>query len=304
MQLGYVTAIVPDASLEDAFEIAEENGYDCMEVMCWPPGKATRRYAGVTHIDVLSLDDSQIESINELQEEHDVTISGLGYYPNALSPDLDEAKIAVEHIKAVIEASAKLGVNTMTSFIGRDWTKSVEDNWPRFLETWKPIIDVAEKHQVRVAIENCPMYFTNDEWPGGKNLAHSPDIWRRMFDDIPSDCFGLNFDPSHLVLQHMDYVQPLADFADKLFHVHAKDLRIDRHRLNQVGTFANPNLWHSPKLPGLGDIDWGKFFGALVDTGYNGPVCVEVEDRAYEGSHEDCLRALCQSSNYLRMFVV
>ncbi|WP_436715349.1 sugar phosphate isomerase/epimerase family protein [Roseiconus lacunae] len=304
MQLGFVTAIVPDASLEDAFSIAGEIGYDCMEVMCWPPGKAERRYAGITHIDVLALDNAEIDRLQKLQSDTGVTISALGYYPNVLSPDQAEADQGCQHIKSVIKATARLGLTTMNTFVGRDWTKSVDDNWPRFLETWKPIIDVAEEHGVRVGIENCPMFFTADEWPGGKNLAISPDIWRRMFDDIPSDCFGLNFDPSHLVLQQMDYVKPLADFADKLFHVHAKDLRIDRLRLNEVGVFANPNRWHSPKLPGLGDIDWGRFFGALVDAEYDGPVCVEVEDRAYEGSHADCLRALRQSHNFLRSFVV
>ncbi|OYP32252.1 sugar phosphate isomerase/epimerase family protein [Rhodopirellula sp. MGV] len=304
MELGFVSAILPDASLEDVFENASGLGFDCVEVMCWPPGKAARRYAGITHVDVLSLDENAIDQINVFQEDYGVKISALGYYPNALAPDAEEAQLASEHIKAVIEASAKLGINTMNSFIGRDWTKSVDDNWPKFLETWKPIIECAEQNGVRVGIENCPMFFTNDEWPGGKNLAVSPDIWSRMFEDIPSDHFGLNFDPSHLVLQHMDYIKPLRDFAGKLFHVHAKDLRIDQHKLDQVGVFANPNRWHSPKLPGLGDIDWGKFFGTLVETGYNGPVCVEVEDRAYEGSQDDALRALQQSHNFLRSYVV
>ncbi|QEF98063.1 Inosose dehydratase [Stieleria maiorica] len=304
MQLGYVTAILPDADLKQVFQTAAQIGYDCVEVMCWPKGKATRRYAGITHIDVHVLDDATVQSIHSLQQESGVTISGLGYYPNALSPDREEAALAVEHIRAVILAAAHLGIGTMNTFIGRDWTKNVDDNWPRFLETWKPIIELAEKHDVRVGIENCPMFFTNDEWPAGKNLAHSPAIWQRMFDDIDSDHFGLNFDPSHLIFQHIDYLAPLAEFADKLFHVHAKDVRVDRAKLDRVGVLANPNEWHSPKLPGMGDVDWGQFFGALTDTGYNGPVCVEVEDRAYEGSDEDCLRALKQSYTFLRNYVV
>lgn len=304
MQLGYVTAILPEANLQQVFQTAAEIGYDCVEVMCWPLGKATRRYAGITHIDVHSLDDATVESIATLQQDSGVAISGLGYYPNALSPDHNEAELAVEHIRAVIVAARRLGIGTMNTFIGRDWTKNVDDNWPRFLETWKPIIELAEQHDVRVGIENCPMYFTDDEWPAGKNLAHSPAIWQRMFDDIPSDHFGLNYDPSHLVFQHVDYLAPLAEFADKLFHVHAKDVRVDRARLDRVGVLANPNEWHSPKLPGMGDVDWGQFFAALTDTGYDGPVCVEVEDRAYERSDEDCLRALKQSYNFLRNYVV
>jgi sugar phosphate isomerase/epimerase len=271
--------------------------------MCWPKGKATRRYAGITHIDVAELDDRMVDSINALQEKYGVKISGLGYYPNALAPDESEAQTASEHIQAVITATARLGLTRMNTFIGRDWTKSVDDNWPRFLETWRPIIKHAEDQGVKVGIENCPMLFTADEWPGGKNLAGSPAIWRRMFNDIPSDHFGLNYDPSHLVFQHMDYLKPMREFSDKLFHVHAKDVRVDQHLLDDVGILAHPNDYHSPKLPGMGDVDWGKFFSVLTDTGYRGPVCVEVEDRAYEGSLEDRKLALMQSHSFLRNFL-
>lgn len=304
MQLGFMTAILPDSGLTEVFQTAADIGYECIEVMCWPVGKSTRRYAGITHIDVNSLDDATVESIKSMQQESSIAISGLGYYPNALSPDLEESEQAVKQIRAVIQAADRLGIRTMNTFVGRDWTKDVDGNWPRFLEIWKPIIQLAEQHNVRVGIENCPMFFTNDEWPGGKNLAHSPAIWERMFNDIPSDHFGLNYDPSHMVFQHMDYLAPMVEFADKLFHVHAKDLRVDRDRLNRVGVLANPNQWHTPKLPGMGEVDWGKFFGALTDSGYDGAVCVEVEDRAYEGSHQNCIRALQQSYNYLRSYVV
>lgn len=303
MQLGYVSAILPDLSLEEIFATAADIGYQCVEVMCWPQGKSTRRYAGITHINVAELDDAALASIAELSAKYGVAISGLGYYPNALSCDDAEAEQAVEHIKSVITATSMLGLTRMNTFIGRDWTKSVDDNWPRFLETWTPIIRHAEDQGVKVGIENCPMLFTEDEWPGGKNLAGSPVIWRRMFNDIPSDNFGLNYDPSHLVFQHMDYLKPMREFSDKLFHVHAKDVRVDQHRLDDVGILAHPNLYHSPKLPGMGDVDWGKFFSVLTSVGYQGPVCVEVEDRAYEGSEGDCKLALLQSHTFLRNFL-
>lgn len=303
MQLGYMSAILPDQTLEEVFAVAEEIGYECVEVMCWPQGKATRRYAGITHINVAELDEARIGSINELSAKYGVSISGLGYYPNALTADAAEAEQAIEQIRAVITATAKLNLTRFNTFIGRDWTKSVDDNWPRFLETWTPIIKHAEDHGVKVGIENCPMLFTADEWPGGKNLAHSPAIWRRMFSDIPSDSFGLNYDPSHMVFQHMDYLKPMRDFTDKLFHVHAKDVRVDQFRLDEIGILAHPNLYHTPKLPGMGDVDWGKFFSTLTDVGYRGPVCVEVEDRAYEGSLDDCKLALKQSHDFLRNFV-
>ncbi|MEM9353482.1 MAG: sugar phosphate isomerase/epimerase [Planctomycetota bacterium] len=303
MQLGFVSAIVPELSLEDVFATAAESGYYCVELMCWPPSKADRRYAGVTHIDVSEFDKTHAAAVSALAESHGVAISALGYYPNPLAADQDAADHAVAHLRKVIAAAALLGVNRVNTFVGRDPAKSVDDNWPRFLEVWAPLVAHAEQLGVRIGIENCPMLFTADEWPGGQNLAVSPANWRRMFEAIPSSCFGLNYDPSHLVWQQMDYLAPLRDFADRIFHVHAKDVRVDRHKLDQVGILATPLEYHCPKLPGLGEIDWGRFFSVLGDTGYDGPVCVEVEDRAYEDSLDSRKLALDQSCNYLRNFV-
>ena len=304
MKLGFVSAILPELSLASLMTLANKIGYDCVEVMCWPKGIAERRYAGVTHIDVTQLDDHKIDEIHQLVDKTGVDISGLGYYPNPLTPDEEEAKTATNHIKALILGAKSLGIKNLNTFVGRDWTRSVDENWSRFEKTWKPLIALAEESNIRIGIENCPMFFTNDEWPGGKNLAFSPAIWNRMFDAIPSDHFGLNFDPSHLIWLHIDYDQALLDFADKIFHVHAKDVRLDKNRLNQVGILANPLEYHQPKLPGMGDVDWGRFFSILTDTGYDGAVCVEVEDRAYEVSLERRKAALIQSQRYLHQFVV
>ena len=208
----------------------------------------------------------------------------------------------MEHLKAVIKAAESMGVAVVNTFIGRDWTTSIDANWPRFLATWRPLITFAEDHGVKIGIENCPMSFTKDEWPGGKNLAISPAVWRRMFNDIPSPSFGLNFDPSHFVWQHMDYVKALREFRSHLFHTHAKDVRIDLDGLNEHGSTAFPMLYHTPKLPGMGDVNWSKFFSTLSEV-YSGPVCIEVEDRAFEGSLEARKEALRISRNYLRQFV-
>ena len=303
MKLGFVSAILPECSLDAVFQTAQTIGYDCVEIMCWPHGKAERRYAGVTHVDVDADAGANREQLARLAEETGVTPSGLGYYPNALAPDAAEAELAANHIQKVIQATADLGLTNFNTFIGRDWTRSMDENLERFVEVWKPIIALAEERGVKVGIENCPMLFTADEWPGGKNLAISPSVWNRMFEAIPSPNFGLNYDPSHMIWQHMDYLAPMRDFADRLFHVHAKDVRLDQHRLDQVGILAHPNDYHVPKLPGMGDVDWGKFFSTLTDTGYDGPVCVEVEDRAYEGSLEARKASLVQSHTYLRNFV-
>ncbi len=303
MKLGFVSAILPDLSLDEVLRFASAERFSCVELMCWPKGKAERRYAGITHIDAAGLTPDTAARIAAQADDAGVAISGLGYYPNALTPDREEAQVYIDHLRKVILAAEYLGVGVVNSFIGRDWTRSVDENWPRFLEVWRPLVRFAADHGIRIAIENCPMLFTRDEWPGGKNLAHTPAIWRRMFNDIPDDNFGLNFDPSHLIWQRIDYVRAVREFAGRIFHVHAKDARVDQHRLDEVGILATPLEFHTPKLPGLGDVDWGRFVSVLTDTGYQGPVCIEVEDRAYEGSVENRKAALRQSAAYLRQFL-
>lgn len=301
LQLGFVSAILPDWSLEEVFKFASENDFDCVEVMCWPMGKAERRYAGVTHIDVTDFTDKDAADIKALQEKYGVFISGLGYYPNPMTPDKEEQKTYTDHIKKVIAASAKLDVNVMNTFIGRDQHRAIDDQWGEMLDLWKPIVAFAEEQGVKIGIENCPMLFSHDEWPGGKNLAYSPAVWRRLFADIPSDNFGLNFDPSHLVWLGIDYVRAIREFYPKFVHVHAKDERIHSDKLYEHGIMGVG--WHDPKLPGLGSVDWGAFFAALTDTRYKGPVCIEVEDRAYEATPEDVQTSIRQSGRYLRSFM-
>jgi len=289
VQLGFTTAILPDQSLEQVVKFAAAEGFDSIEVMCWPVGKAERRYAGVTHVDVTNLRKGDAARIQDLLGEAGVRISALGYYPNPLVADGNEARVYTNHIKRVIRAAETLGVGVVNTFIGRDHTRSIEENWPVFKRRWPPLVAFAEEHGVRIGIENCPMLFTADEWPGGKNLAYCPAIWRRMFEEIPSKSFGLNYDPSHLVWQQIDYVAPVREFARRIFHVHAKDARVDGARLADVGVLAMPLEFHTPKLPGLGDVDWGRFFSALTD--------------AYEGSLRSRKAALRQSAAFLRQFI-
>jgi sugar phosphate isomerase/epimerase len=303
LQLGFASAILPDLSLEEVLGVAATQGYRCVEVMCWPKGKAERRYAGVTHIDVVGFGAREADDVKALVAKHGVAISALGYYPNPLTPDLAERKVYIDHIRAVIDAAHLLGLANVNTFIGRDQSKSIDANWPAFEEVWPPLIRYASERGIKVGIENCPMLFTDDEWPGGKNLAISPAVWRRMFASIPDANFGLNYDPSHMIWQHMDEVQPIFDFAERLHHVHAKDVRIERSGLAAHGVMGVPLQYHTPKLPGLGEVRWGTFFAALTQVGYRGPVCVEVEDRAYEGSLEDRKASLAQSARFLRQFI-
>ena len=303
LELGFVSAILAEKSFDEVIEFASGNGFKCVEIMCWPKGKAERRYAGVTHINVDELDDKKVAEIQATLKKHNIYISGLGYYPNPLDADVKQAEYFIEHIKKVIKAAAKLGVPVVNTFIGRDPKKNVEENLEKFAEVWPAIIKVAEENNVKIGIENCPMLFTRDEWPGGKNLAITPAIWRRMFEIIPSPNFGLNYDPSHLVWQQMDEVKPIYEFREKLFHIHLKDVKVFREKLNEVGIMAYPLEYHSPKIPGLGDVNWRGFFSALTSVKYRGPVCIEVEDKAFEGSEDDINTAILTSRNYLQQFL-
>ncbi len=304
MKLGFVSAILAELSLEQVLSFAAEAGFSSVEVMCWPPGKADRRYSGVTHLDVSTFGPDDVQRVHELTARYGVAISGLGYYPNPLSADAVESEIAVAHLHRLIDASAALGINVVNSFIGRDPVRSVEANWPRFLEVWLPLIGHAQERGVRVGIENCPMLFSQDEWPGGKNLATTPSVWRRLFDAMPSKSLGLNYDPSHMIWQQMDYLGPLAEFRDRLVHIHAKDARIERKALDDHGVLSYPKLWHTPKLPGMGDIHWGAFLGALADAGYDGHVAIEVEDRAFEGSIEKRKESLVISRRHMIQYMM
>ncbi len=304
MKLGFVSAILADYTFEEMIDCASEMGYQCVEVACWPQGKAERRYAGVSHINVDELSDEKIAYLQAYCREKNVEISSLAYYPNTLDPDLDKRAAAVEHLKKLMVASKRMGINMVTTFIGRDQTKTVEENLEIFEQVWKPLIALAEENQVKVAIENCPMLFDAGQWPGGQNLATTPKIWREMFSRIPSDYFGLNYDPSHFVWQQIDYLKPLYEFKDKIFHVHYKDIKLYPDRLNDVGVMGYPLEYMAPKLPGLGDVDWGAYVSALRDIGYDGYTCVEVEDRAFEGSQEDVKKSLLLSKRYMEQFVI
>ena len=303
MHLGLVSAILDQSDFYEMIDIVAENGLDCVEVACWPAGKAERRYAGVSHIDTENLTKEQAEEYKAYAAEKKVAISALAYYPNPLDENLEKRQRVIDHIYSVIDAAKLMEINLVTTFIGRMPTKTISENLKEVEKVWKPILAYAEKQKVKIAIENCPMLFTEDEWPGGQNLMTTPALFRKIFDLLDSDYLGLNYDPSHFVWQQMDYLAPIYEFKDKLFHVHYKDIKVYRNKLQKVGVMATPLEYMSPKLPGLGDVDWGKYVSALTDVGYSGYTCIEVEDRAYESDYEDVKRSIKQSTHYLRNFV-
>ena len=303
MKLGLLTAICDGMTFEEVVDFAAENGLECLEVACWPAGGANRRYAGVSHIDVANLTEEKAAEINAYCKSKGVEISALAYYPNPLDPNKEKAEAAIAHIYKLMDASKMLGVNMIGTFIGRDPSKNVDENIELVKEVWTPIVRYAEKIGVKIAIENCPMLFTNDEWPGGQNIMTSPANWRKVFAVLDSPNLGLNFDPSHFVWQQMDYVKAIYDFKDKIFHVHYKDIKMYPEKLAEVGVMATPLQYMTPKIPGLGDVNWSKFISALTDIRYEGYSVIEIEDKAFEKSLDDAKRAIKQTANYLRGYI-
>lgn len=304
MKLGIVSAIYDGFTFEQVLEDLNKNGCSCVEVACWPQGKAERRYAGVSHIDVDNTSEEYVDYIRKITSEKGIEISSLAFYPNTMDGDIQKRQANIDHLKKVINMSSLLGVNMVTTFVGRDQTKTVEENIEIFKEVWPPIVQFAEQKGVKIAIENCPMLFGADQWPGGQNLFTTPKLWRQMFDIIDSDNFGINYDPSHFIWQQIDYLKPVYEFADKIFHVHFKDIKLYKDKLDNVGIMAYPLEYMSPKLPGLGDVDWGKFVSALTDIGYDGYTCIEVEDKAFEQSKQKILDSIELSCRYMRQFVI
>lgn len=304
MKLGLVSAILDNATFEELIDVVAENGLDCVEVACWPQGKAARRYAGVSHIDVANLTAEKAAELNAYANSKGVEISSLAYYPNPLDEDLEKRQEVIDHLYKVIDGSAILGVNMVTTFIGRMPSKSVSENLAEVKKVWPAILEYAADKSVKIAIENCPMLFTEDEWPGGQNLFTTPAIWRQVFEVLPYDNLGINYDPSHFVWQQIDYIAPLYEFKDKIFHVHYKDIKVYQDKLKDVGVMATPLQYMSPKLPGLGDVDWGKYVSALTDIGFDGYTCIEVEDKAFEKTDRDVKNSITLSARYLRNYVI
>lgn len=306
MKLGFVSAILDGYSYEDMMAQAKKIGYECVEVACWPEAKAERRYAGVSHINCEKVlaDESYAGHVLDVAKDNGVEISSLAFYPNTLDPDLKKRHDNVEHLMNVIRASHRLGINMVTTFIGRDQNRNFEDNLMIVKEVWPDILDLAKELGVKVAIENCPMLFGPDQWPGGQNLMTTPHNWKKIFEILDYDNLGINYDPSHFVWQMIDYVEPVYEFKDKIFHVHFKDLKLLKSKLNQVGILAYPLDFMAPKLPGLGDVNFSRFVSALTDIGYNGYACVEVEDRSFEDTPQRILDSLTLSYRYMKNFVI
>ena len=303
MKLGILTAPFPDTPLTEVAAWAGSVGFEALEIACWPKSAGpSRRYAGTSHIDVAALSKAEAGEIVAALGEKGQTVSALGYYPNPLHPDADHRATVIAHLKKVIEAAGLMGVGVVNTFCGGDARQTVDDNWQEALKVWPALIAHARDHGVRLAFENCPMIFSNDEWPGGHNIAYSPYVWRRIIETWDG-AVGMNFDPSHLVWQMIDQARFIREFGAHMLHVHAKDLMIDHDGLYERGILSAGIGWQVPRMPGLGDVDWNGFFSGLYRAGYDGPVIIEHEDRRFEGSDDQVKRGFLLARDVLRPFV-
>ena len=303
MKLGFLTAPLPDTPLGEVAAWAGENGFESLEIACWPRASgSSRRYAGTSHIDVSDLSEARASEIVDEVASHGLTISGLGFYPNPMHPDTETREAAIAHQKLVIEACAKMGVPFFNTFMGGDSKLHVDDNWERALEIWPPIVEHAREHGVKITIENCPMIFSHDEWPAGNNIAWSPYVWRRIIEQW-GGTVGLNYDPSHLVWLMIDQERFIREFGPHILHMQAKDVQIDRDGLYERGSLSSGIGWQIPRLPGLGEANWGRIFAALYRAGYDGDVIIEHEDRDFEKTDALVKRGFLIARDVLRPYI-
>jgi sugar phosphate isomerase/epimerase len=272
MRLGFYTNYSPAIA-----RFAQETGFRSLELSGWPSSS-------------LNADEVSDDRLDEMRRDlaaRDIEISALGYYPNYLHPDREEAAEARRYFLKLLELASKTGVGVVCTFVGRDWNKSVEENLPAFKELFSRFCDEAERRNIRIAIENCPMM--GRQTLRSENIAFSPEIWDEMYTLVPSRALGIELDPSHMVFQGIDYIQAIHDYGDRIFHVHAKDAEVDRKKLGRVGIYGQSfgddivfgAGWWRFRSPGWGEIDWAKLISALLEVGYDGNLDIEHEDDVF-----------------------
>ena len=305
MKLGLLTAAFPDLTLEEVADWAGANGFETLEIACWPAGGGEkRRYAGVSHIDTESLDAAGAAAIRELLTARGLEISSLAYYPNHLHPDRAHRAEVNAHLGRVVDAAALLGVDVVGTFVGADPARSLTENLRSFAEVWpraRRPRDAPRASRSRSRTARCCSRATS---------GRSARTWRarrtsgaRCSTSSPTQGFGLNLDPSHLVWQMIDYERVVYDFADRILHVHAKDMEIDRGGLYEHGVLSAGMNWQVPRLPGLGEVRWDRFCSALYAVGYDRWISIEHEDRAFEGDVELVKRGFLIARDALRPYV-
>ena len=293
MKLGFLTVALGQLPCEEFLDWAANTGCQALELAAWP--LVNERDFSSTTVNA-NISAQEAKELRAKFDDRGVEISSLAYYDNMLAADPEVRAANHAHLKKVIDTASNMGVELVGTFVGRDITKSVDENLDEFAKVFPELISYAESKNVKLMIENCPM----DGWqepgiPG--NLFYSPSQWREFFRITPKS-FGLNYDPSHLYWMGIDHIAPLFEFADRIFHTHAKDTEILSDGLNENGIFGplSPRFsearWWQYRLPGLGEIDWQEFVKALYDIGFDGVLSIEHEDPFWGGTVEKSKKGL------------
>ena len=262
MYVGILTGPFGREDLEIVAAFAGEYGFGGLEVAAGPGSK---------HIDTSNFTPERAEEIKILMEKRLLQISAVGAYTNVTDGDPARRAANIQTLNNAIDAAALLGVQVVTTMAGlppngKDRFKSIEEDC---LEVFPAILEHAADKGVSLALENWTA--TNIQ-----NLAH----WQRLFEVLPHSNLGLNFDPSHLLWQDIDYIEAVDKFADRIFHTHGKDTEVKTHVKRIVGNQGSG--WWRYVIPGLGQIKWGEYIAALRRNGYNGVISIEHEDDALE----------------------
>ena len=307
MYIGFLTGCLGAIPLKEKAKWASEHGFKALELSCWPRDN-TRDFSG-SEIDVANFTQGEADEIKSYFKEYGLTISSIAYYDNNLDRDLGKRSFINNHFKKCVDAAVLLGVSTVGTFIGRNTDKSLEENFDEFEIVFKDLVGYAEEKGIQVVIENCPMTGWQAKGVPG-TISYSPELWREMFKRVPNKNFGLNYDPSHLHSMLIDYITPIKEFGDRIFHVHAKDTEVFDDKLKTYGIFdkqlnVNQNdfgFWRY-RMPGLGQVDFKSLIKELKEIGYDGVVSIEHEDPLYDGSEENVKEGLQLGINFLQELV-
>ena len=203
--------------------------------------------------------------------DNDIVIDTLGMFGNPLEGgDLDQATLA--GWEALIDNAHHFGARTIAGFTGRMRGKPIEASLSRYKEIWGRLAKRAADNGIRIAFENCAM---DGNWAAGDwNIAHNPDAWELIFDALPDDNIGLEWEPCHQLVYLIDPVPQIRKWAPKIFHVHGKDATIRWDVIREHGIFGKVPFVQM-RTPGFGDSDWTRVIGELRLAGYRGTIDIE-----------------------------
>jgi sugar phosphate isomerase/epimerase len=311
MKIGIMSAAFPELGFGEVLTFLEENHFGSVEAACWPAGEGKdRKYGGVVHINVDDLPPSKVDEIQGECDEGGITLSALGYYANPLHDDPEHREKVIAHLKKVILGAEKLGVEVVGTFTGRPaklagrcWEETIDLHFGEYEKVWPDLIKFAGDHDVKIAIEHCPMLW-HDTWPGGNNLSYSPAILRRSFEIIPDENYGIMYDPSHFIWQQIDYIRFIYDFGSRIFSVHAQDMDLDQEMCYQHGILSAGIGIQKRRIPGMGLVDWQEVIKALYNVGYNEVLNIEHEDPNWEGSLKQVKDGFRIGRRHLETFTV